>query len=250
MSTWVLLRGLTRERGHWGEFPQRLAAGLRAEVVALDLAGNGERHGERSPLTIGAMAADVDAQVQRVGLTPPVNVLALSLGAMVAIDWARIAAGRIERLVLVSTSVRPWVPLHWRLRPQSAATLLWQLLRGDPESMEDAVLRLTSARAERAILPHWLQLRAQHPVSRLNALRQLVAAARFRAPQAPAVPTLLLAGRRDRLVDVRSSERIAVAWRCPVRVHENAGHDLPLDASDWVIAQVGAWLAASAPPQS
>jgi pimeloyl-ACP methyl ester carboxylesterase len=250
MTTWVLLRGLTRERGHWGEFPARLSAALGEAVVALDLPGNGERHRERSPVHIGAMADDIDVQVRRLGIQEPIGVLAMSLGAMVAVDWARKASTRIERLVLISTSLQPHAPMHWRMRPLAAVTLFWQLLRGNPGRLEAAVQRFTSTRADREVLAHWLALRAAHPVSRANALRQLLAAARFRAAQPPAVPMLLLAGRGDQLVDPRCSERIAAAWRCPLVMHPSAGHDLPLDDPDWVIAQLRQWAQAPWVPPS
>ena len=59
MTTWVLLRGLTREAGHWGDFAQRLADRLAPtdEVVALDLPGNGTRNAGNSPASVPAMAA-------------------------------------------------------------------------------------------------------------------------------------------------------------------------------------------------
>ena len=40
-GTWLLLRGLTREAGHWGRFPQQLQAALPgARILAIDLPGN------------------------------------------------------------------------------------------------------------------------------------------------------------------------------------------------------------------
>ena len=57
MSTWVLLRGLTRESRHWGEFPARLQSRFaNSNVVALDLPGNGRLNAQRSPASIEAMA--------------------------------------------------------------------------------------------------------------------------------------------------------------------------------------------------
>ncbi len=249
MTTWVLLRGLTRERGHWGAFPAQLAAALGEDVVTLDLAGNGERHRERSPVRIDAMADDVDAAVRRLQLAGPVCVLAMSLGAMVAVAWARIASVPIARLVLISTSLRPYAPVHWRMRPSVAARLSWHLLRGSPCALEHAVYACTSAGADPSVVASWLALRQRHPVSRANALRQVLAAARFSATAAPRVPTLLLAGRGDRLVDPRCSERIAAAWRCPLAMHPTAGHDVPLDDPDWVIQEVQRWIEAAALPQ-
>ncbi|HBH40280.1 MAG TPA: alpha/beta hydrolase, partial [Curvibacter sp.] len=41
--TWVLLRGLSRETGHWGGFVEAFAQPLpQARVPALDLPGNGQ----------------------------------------------------------------------------------------------------------------------------------------------------------------------------------------------------------------
>ena len=42
MSTWIFLRGLTRESGHWGTFTAQFEKAMPGcEVVALDLPGNG-----------------------------------------------------------------------------------------------------------------------------------------------------------------------------------------------------------------
>jgi len=59
--TWVLLRGLTREQGHWGDFPARLAAALPpgSAVLTPDIAGNGARCGEASPATVPDLLDDV-----------------------------------------------------------------------------------------------------------------------------------------------------------------------------------------------
>ena len=90
--TWVLLRGLTRETAHWGDFPCVFQQALPgAQLHLLDLPGNGARHAERSPATVHALVADVRAQVAQRGIATPVHVLALSLGAMVATQWAHTA---------------------------------------------------------------------------------------------------------------------------------------------------------------
>ena len=111
------------------------------------------------------------------------------------------------------------------------------------------MLRITSnlknAEQQRAILDQWIAYARECPVTRANFLRQLVAAARFRAaPKPPAVPTLFLAAQQDHLVDVRCSLTLARQWNCPLRIHPTAGHDIPLDDGDWVTQQVRAWLAA------
>jgi pimeloyl-ACP methyl ester carboxylesterase len=87
----------------------------------------------------------------------------------------------------------------------------------------------------------WTAIRQSRPVRAGNAFRQLVAAARYRAPPAAPVPTLVLASAGDHLVDTRCSLEIARRWGCSLAVHPEAGHDLPLDDGLWVACVIRAW---------
>lgn len=110
---------------------------------------------------------------------------------------------------------------------------------------EEAILRLTGRNQEAAasVLEHWAGLRATQRVRRSNALRQLVAAARYRPPsQAPAVPLLVLSSRRDALVNPRCSKAPADRWKGDLVMHPSAGHDITLDDGPWVVDQVAEWL--------
>lgn len=251
-GAWVLLRGLTRESRHWGDFPLLLRAELgRPEVVMLDLPGNGVLHAERSRSRVEEMAGFCRAQLMRRAIDPPYRVLGLSLGAMVAVAWAAHHPGEVAAAVLVNTSLRPYGHAAQRLRPAAWPALLrLALLDASPRRREEAVLRMTAAHppADReALLRDWVAWRDQCPVSRANALRQLWAAARYRAPAAPPLErVLILAGRRDALVDPECSRRLAGAWQAELREHPDAGHDLPLDDGGWVARQIRLWLVAEA----
>lgn len=243
---WVLLRGLTREARHWGNFAAELrAVQPGAPVIALDLPGNGALHAQRSPVSVPAMAAHCRAALQALGVAPPYRVLAMSLGAMVAVAWADAQPRELAAAVLINTSLRPFGAFHQRLRPSQYATLLrLALTDADAAEWERSILALTSRRrfgeAERdALLGAWTAWRREAPVSRANALRQLLAAARFRAPPPRhSVPLLVLASTCDALVDPQCSRRLAQAWALPIAEHPTAGHDLPLDDGSWVARQV------------
>jgi pimeloyl-ACP methyl ester carboxylesterase len=98
-----------------------------------------------------------------------------------------------------------------------------------------------------AVVDAWVALRERHPVSTANALRQLLAAARYRAPvRAPGVPLLVVVGAGDGLVDPACSHRFALAWQLPIRTHPSAGHDLALDDPAWLVEEVTAWREAAA----
>jgi len=254
MDTWILLRGLTREAAHWGAFAGDFQTALpQAKVVALDLPGNGQLHARQSPLTVQGMVAACRAELARQGVLPPFHLFAMSLGAMVATEWARTAPEEISGCVLVNTSFRPFSPFFHRLRPRNYAALLGLALRPrSPETIERTVWRLTSNAPDprNAVIDDWVAARIRRPVSAVNALRPLVAAARYRAPTlAPSPPALLLASQNDQLVNSRGSVASARGWRCARALHPDAGHDLPLDAPQWVIEQVRRWLAQTAPLQ-
>jgi pimeloyl-ACP methyl ester carboxylesterase len=247
MTHWILLRGLTRDSRHWGRFPGVFCARLPdANVVALDLPGNGVLNMQRSPATVAEMTAFCRAELPRRGAHPPYHLLAMSLGAMVAVDWATVGAADVQACVLINTSLRPFSPFHRRLRPGTYATLLKLMLTGGTDlQWEETILRLTSTRVElrSEVMEQWAAFRSEHPVARANALRQLLAAARYRGGgHMPAARMLILASANDALVDSGCSQALAEAWKATIAVHPTAGHDIPLDDGPWVAEQVARWM--------
>lgn len=255
--TWVLLRGLTREARHWGPLPQQLAriaqiaeaatAAGASQVVALDLPGNGEFCQETSPLSVGGMVDFARRQLRARGLAPPYHLLAMSLGAMVATDWAQRYPAEVARLVLINTSMRPYSHAAERLRPASWLPLALLAARWrDAGYSERAIHQLTCESTSRRDeeVTAWTAIRNSAPVSAANAWRQLWAAARFAcAAGAPPCPTLVLSSAADRLVHPRCSALLASTWQAAHHTHPWAGHDLPHDDADWVCGRIADWLA-------
>ena len=249
---WVLLRGLMREARHWGTFPSQLQQAFPdATIITPDLPGNGSRWRERSPTRIEDMVEHCRATLRELGHTPPYHLLALSLGGMVAKCWSEAHPEEVPAMVLISTSMRPYSPFYQRLRPANYAALLRMAFESDPARREETILRLTSRLTTRLtsargaapdLLTEWSSYARECPVSRANALRQLLAAARFRADGAPvATRVLLLASSGDRLVNPQCSHALAHAWVVKLAGHTQAGHDVPLDDPAWVLQQVRDW---------
>jgi pimeloyl-ACP methyl ester carboxylesterase len=248
-APWILLRGLTRESRHWGDFPKLLQAQSGGvDVVTLDLPGNGRLNAQASPMRVADMVAHCRTTLRLRGIVPPYQLLGMSLGAMVAIDWATDHAEELQACVLINTSARSLSPWHQRLRLQNLPRLLRVVTSSTPEDIEESILALTTQHPDVArapLLAAWVAWRLENPVTRANALRQLIAAARFEAPhEKPAVALLMLVGAQDRLVDPRCSLRLAARWGTELRTHPTAGHDLPLDDGPWVAREVARWLAA------
>lgn len=92
----------------------------------------------------------------------------------------------------------------------------------------------------------WARFAEEKPIPRSVVARQLLAASRFSAPARLDVPTLVLVSSADRFTHPECSERIARRFGAPVERHPSAGHDLPLDDPDWIVAQLGKWVSSPA----
>ncbi|HPW84727.1 MAG TPA: alpha/beta hydrolase [Rhodoferax sp.] len=243
-QNWIFLRGLVRDSRHWGAFVAEFEQTIpEARVVMLDVPGNGVLNALTSPTTVRGMVENCRAQLQARGVAGPYRILAVSMGAMLAAEWSHAYPDDVQAQVLINTSMRPFSAFYQRLRPANYGTLfrlLWG--RTSAHDWERAILRMTTNQPHEHILPAWQHFREQHPVTTANALRQLLAAARYQASRAkPKAPTLVLASEKDQLVSVSCSRALAACWGVPLAVHPTAGHDLTLDDGHWVAQQVSDW---------
>ncbi len=241
---WLLLRGLAREARHWGTLPPRFAARI-APAHVLDLPGVGTEVGRAVPPTIAGIVDDLRARWRAAGHAGPHGLMAISLGGMIAMDWCARYPEDFSRVVLVNSSASnlswPWE----RLRPVNLPGVLRAAFARDPAVREQQILEMTTnlARPLDAKVEEWAAYARERPVTPDVARRQLLAALRFRAPTRITVPMCVLASRADRFVDVRCSERIADHFGARLALHDAAGHDLPMDAPEWVLDQVERFLA-------
>jgi pimeloyl-ACP methyl ester carboxylesterase len=239
MSTkWFFLRGLVREAGHWAGFLERFEKAFPGvEAIPLEIPGNGLRFREKSPLSVPAMVEAARAEfLTRKGEK---NFLfALSLGGMIGLDWMSRYPADFSGAALVNTSVRGLSPLYQRLRPRNYGRIARMFLSSDPAFVEQSILEFTSAK-HKQLLPlaaDWVKIATARPVSPGNAVRQLMAAGRFRPPrEKPAVNLIVLNGAGDQLVNPACSRALAEAWKLPLEIHPTAGHDLTLDEPEWVL---------------
>ncbi|WP_164852295.1 alpha/beta fold hydrolase [Rheinheimera riviphila] len=233
----VLLRGLSREQAHWGDFIGQLQRTVVNPVLALDLPGVGQARHESAPANISQMVQQLRSRLVLLQ-QGPCHLLAMSLGAMVAMEWSAQYPRDIASLLLINSSSAGLTPFYQRLKWRSYP-LVVQALFASVQKREQLVLQLTANNLQlrQQQLPHWQHIAQERPVRKLDVLRQLVAASRFRLTDKPHCPVLLLASRADRLVDWQASQRMADLWQVPLLLHPSAGHDLALDAPAWVLQQ-------------
>jgi pimeloyl-ACP methyl ester carboxylesterase len=242
-----MLRGLTREAGHWGEFRQQFGERFSDDqVICIDLPGAGDNRSLRASAKLADYTDFIRSELAR--LNPdqlPVIGLGLSMGGMILLDWAARFPGELRGVVAMNTSAAnlgwPWQRLNWR----ALHCMARMLANRGPEVVERAILDLVSNHGERRLnaVRLWVEIRRLRPTSIGNMLRQLLAAARFRVRFVDVrIPILLLASRGDRLVSVHISRLLAEKLSTARLVlHDTAGHDLPIDDPQWITEQVAAW---------
>ena len=206
----VLVRGLARNSLHWGPVLERLEQSHL--LVLLDNRGVGRSDPSRWPFLVPHLADDVIAVLNAAQIARA-HVLGTSLGGMVAMRFAIDHGGRLDRLVLVSTTAggRGAAP------PRLSAFAAMARARLGP--LRDAlavdarfVLGPTYAAAHPEVIDGWYDIACQYPVDARAAVLQAIAARLHDASGelgAIRAPTLVVSCRDDRLVPSENSQRLA-----------------------------------------
>ena len=240
----VLLRGLAREAAHWLDFPQQLAQTLGSDwtIHCIDFPGCGSQFQQPALASIQQMTDYVRAQSSALKIAQPVYVIGISMGGMIALNWAQQFPQELAGTVLINSSAGDQ-PLHWRLRARAWPAIVAALVL-PVRWREHLVLRYVSNNRLNftAHLQQWLAIQKQHPVSRATIITMLGAAARFHPQRDCRVRGLIIASAGDRLVDCSASKDLAQRFNWPLQLHPNAGHDLPIDDPNWLCKILGAWL--------
>ncbi len=241
-TRWILLRGLAREQGHWQDFKSKLSASdPKAEVIGIDLPGAGEFHKLSSPMTISGIAEFVHSQIPKAKTGQNQILLSISLGAMVATELAALYPKEFSGLILINSSFKNFSSLFQRLQTEALMHMYQALTAANPVSRERAILDMVSnlpATEKDVIAQKWALISQARPVSGITFLKQLAAAATYEAPtKAPLENCLVLTSEADNMVNFRCSRTIAERWSVPIQIHPTSGHELTLDAPDWVIEQ-------------
>ncbi len=237
-DTWILIRGLTREAGHWGRFLPLVTAALPdAEVHTIDLPGVGLRRDEPWPRTMTEAMEAVRARAPHGRRT---FVFGVSLGGMITMEWAARHPGELAGIVVGASSAANVAPFWKRFSPGVLPRVALAGLRGGVAAREAAVVRTVSNREDRwdETIALWREIQEARPVPVAVARGQMVTAARWRAPERLEVPALFLVGDRDRLTHADCSRALAKRFASTLAVHPTAGHDLTTDEGEWVVEQL------------
>jgi pimeloyl-ACP methyl ester carboxylesterase len=238
-----LMRGLIREKRHWGKLPGTLQALYPdKEIILMDIPGNGELSHLPS---FTRMSANVhflrDQMIKKYGPPDKGIMVALSLGGMVATQWAYLYPEDWGHILLVNTSMAGINPIYKRMKLTNIPKLLhYALTRSQKKRQEIAIaLSITTMKDVSALVEEWTAIAQNAPVSLINTVRQMRAAIGFKAKKTPPqTPITVMVGLGDNLVSPDCSLQIANAWDLPVMTHAQGGHNLDLDEPQWFLEQL------------
>lgn len=254
---WLLLRGLVREKRHWGNLPglfEKTVPGAKTHM--LDLPGIGTEIARITPPTVDGIMEDLRARW--LPLRDRISdgngewgVFGVSLGAMVALSWAARHPQDFNRMVLINTSARNLSRATERFKLTNLKHFPLLFVRQDRYAREKTILSLTTSSYAGA--PEKLDTVARRqsdfaPVTtkfRQTGLRQLGAASMFRLDESLRKnhpPCLALVSEKDTLVNPVCTVRLAEFLGAPLRRHPWANHDLPQDDAPWVVERIREWV--------
>jgi len=233
-----LIRGLAREAAHWGDFTQKLKEQkYSGEVIPLDLPGAGRYHKLTSPLTISENADFLLSHLPQEVKRPRV-ILSISLGSMIALEMARKAPHLFQQIYVMNTSLSNLSPLHHRLQLKALRRMVEIILQRDVRQREIEILKMVSQKPQvwDSLLDSFVEAAVERPISIQNVLRQLVAASIYKVSESkPQCSIQVLNSYGDEMVNPSCSEVLAKHWKLPLHSHPSAGHDIAIDAPDWIL---------------
>jgi pimeloyl-ACP methyl ester carboxylesterase len=232
-ETIVLVNGLADDLESWGyQTPALVDAGFR--VLSFDNRGIGQSDAPAGPYTTGLFAADTKALVDSLGITG-FHMIGVSMGGMIA---QRLAIDHRDRLLsLTSVMSRTGEPEYGQSSPEAMAVLTAKPARSRDEYVENqiAATRVYGSKPEWIDEPY-LRTRAARAFDRCycpaGVGRQMQAIMRDgdRADELRTltVPTLVMHGDRDKLIDPSGGRRTAelIPGARYVEI-EGMGHDYP-----------------------
>lgn len=248
MSNIVLLRGLVREKRHWGDFPRLLKEAIpQLNIILPEIQGVGEFADMISPSNFDEMISFMRNQILEDLQNEDTIILAISLGGMIAKRWTELHPEDFSKMILLNTSFKGINPLFNRLQPSALIKFLKIFMTGSLEKREEQIVQLVSNEKDNhaGLVEDWIKIQNDAPVKKQSFVNQIRAALSFTpSKKRPQIPVMILAGIGDRLCHYKSSLKLHNIWGGSIHLHETAGHDLPSDDPQWLINKVKKFIEA------
>lgn len=244
-----LFRGLSREQGHWADFPESLKNKLPGfEVVKVDLPGFGFAHKEKAPYGMRQTALSI---IER-GVFKAYEdyderyILGLSLGAMVSLQIVLEMPGYFNGAILLNPSQKyknsVFNRIDFKFIPKAFCVMNFAGIMKREAMLYDKTIN--SGRERDFYIKEWTEHFLERPFKKASFFAQIIAAARFslKGKDFKGARGVVLASKADRLVNWKSGKVISELLKWPIFYHNNAGHDLSFDDPLWICDKVNEFI--------
>jgi len=227
----LLIMGLGYPSCMWHRTRPMLSASYR--TIAFDNRGVGRSDVPPGPYSIAGMASDAAAMLDTAGV-PRAHVFGVSMGDMIAQEFALQYPGRVQSLILGCTAAGG--PTAQRAEPAALEMLKATSRMSAEQAAEAAIPFIYDSATPRRLIDEDIAQRRPWPTSQAGYLAQLQAILAWegfsRLPRV-AAPTLVIHGKTDRLIPPGNGEMIAA--RIPgaqLALLERAGHLFSTDQTE------------------
>lgn len=233
----LFLRGLARHHGHWYGFENNFID--NNQVLCIDIPGNGDYSSEISKKSIKENVEFVrmEWKKKKIENGQPWCVVAISMGAMIALTWEYQFPNDFEKIFIINTSAKNFSSPFKRFSLETIFKLP-KLIFSESLTQEKTILDITLnlKKVDDKLIDNAMKLIGQK-TSTKNFFIQLNAAANFSLPSFNPnqnLKIIVICSLKDRLVDSSSSLKISSYLKTKIFIHPSAGHDLPLDDGEWL----------------
>ena len=203
----LLIMGLGYPSAMWHRTRPALSTSYR--TIALDNRGAGQSDVPPGPYSIALMASDAAAVLDAASV-PTAHVFGISMGGMIAQEFALQYPGRVQSLILGCTAAGG--PNAQRAEPAALEMLKASSWMSREQAAEAAIPFIYDAATPRHLIDEDIARRRAWPPNTAGYLAQLQAILAWesfsRLPQIT-TPTLVIHGKADRLVPPGNGELIA-----------------------------------------
>ncbi len=216
----LLIPGLAKETHHWEPFSQMLEEQIPlSKTHLLEISSVSEKINLGSFKRIEKYTNELREEwlYLKDKHHGPWVIMSLSLGGMIGMDWCNRFPQDMASLILINSS---------------AGNLSLPLHRFNLKAMG-------------LVLTHFFKESAEHPINKSSFLKQIYALTSFKVPNEINCPIKVLASKKDNIVSYKCSEVIAKRFSTRATLHNEAGHNLPLDDPQWLIDQAKIFFKAS-----
>lgn len=243
-----LIRGLTRESGHWGEFLEFLSSAIpEANVHLIDLPGAGvyvRDKASASAIKMVRFMRERTLPILEVNKSSYNIVCATSLAGMLATEWVLNYKNDFQGLIMINSSFKGICSSKERAGRPVRGDMFRILFTRDIEKRERLIVRVNSNKPENydAFVMAWTEIQRKRKMSRMNILRQTLAGIRYGVDgRKPEVPLLIIGSKGDRMVAPSCIEKMHEYFGGKLVWHPTSGHGLPLDEPKWLSEQISDW---------